>query len=765
MSLIIAAALLAAGIGLLVTRTPAASRLCAFGVVLGFSVLALDPQHVHLLPQPPRTAAAALGQHDVIARTRALAAAAAAGPRSADLTLTWSDPLGDGVGRGPLGAAARLQVEALPVQPGLLQVRASGACTVDRPLLLQLEAPVLPQPLAAVLTVYTGEREVFRERVSLGTSPPAECTFTAAVPGAHRIELTAEVAGHRVVCRGELDVAPAPRVLVLEPSNTAAAALRAQGVAVEEAASLPPDWRTAAALVVGQGLSAADQQAIVTAVIDGLGLFVLAPGFGAAEEPLRAVLPVRPLPTEPKPDGPGPGGAPGGEPPVTPPTPPPDDEPPRGDTRGASPVSKDPIEVDKRAIAMVLLVDRSGSMGTVLRDGRTKMSYAKSSALRTAQALDEGDHVAIVTFGNKDAGRAELPLTDALNTAAVRAGIERLAHAPETTFLLGGLRVAHELLRPSRAAVKHLVVITDGEFRTEESLALRSLAHKMRTGDKITLSIISIVDAQTDVQFTKEAELLTREGGGQFFPVEDVAAVPVFVTAEVTRSLQRVGRQPRDAPGASNTPPAQPPPSKPKVDPPQPPAPSSPEPVPQRIAVRAVAESRLLAPPPEPAWPTLGAAVAGTAPFDAQVLLVAGENGWPLLCYANRGLGRVGAFAADLCGDAGSEFRAERAFPARLAAWIQGVLPAEGLRTPKSLLDAWEVTPIAPTPHDVELLAGLAGQAPLGPASPAAAPSPAVVRTVASAVPDWALWAVLGLVLLALCERWIGLRSFRLGRA
>jgi Mg-chelatase subunit ChlD len=631
-------------------------------------------------------------------------------------------------------------------------VRASGACAVDRPLLLQLDAPVLHQPLAAVLTVYSGEREVLRERVSLGTSPPAECTFTATTPGAHRIELTAEVGDHRVVCRGELAVAPAPRVLVLEPSKTAAAALRAQGVAVEEAASLPPEWRTAAALVVGQVLSPADQQAIVTAVIDGMGLFVLSPGFGAAEEPLRAILPVRPLPVEPKPEGPGAG--PGGEPPVTPPTPPPDDEPPSGDTRGASPVSKDPIEVDKRAIAMVLLVDRSGSMGTVLRDGRTKMSYAKSSALRTAQALDEGDQVAIVTFGNKDAGRAELPLTDALNTAAVRAGINRLAHAREETFLLGGLRVAHELLRPSRAAVKHLVVITDGEFRGEESLALRSLAHKMRTGDKITLSIISIVDASTDVQFTKDAELLTREGGGQFFPVEDVAAVPVFVTAEVTRSLQRVGRQPRDVPGASNTPPTQPLPQKPKVDPPPTPAPSRPEEVPQRISVRAVAESRLLAPPPEPAWPTLGAAVAGTAPFDAQVLLVAGENGWPLLCYGNRGLGRVGAFAADLCGDAGSEFRAERTFPARLATWIQGVLPAEGVRTPRSLLDAWEVSPIAPTPHDVELLAGLA-----------VAPPPAVVRSVVSAVPAWARWAVLALVVLALCERWTGLRTFRLGRA
>ena len=58
--------------------------------------------------------------------------------------------------------------------------------------------------------------------------------------------------------------------------------------------------------------------------------------------------------------------------------------PPAGDTTAAGPLSQQPIDVDKHTIAMVLVVDRSGSMGQVLANGRTKMSYAKSSALRTA---------------------------------------------------------------------------------------------------------------------------------------------------------------------------------------------------------------------------------------------------------------------------------------------------------------------------------------------------------------------------------------------
>ena len=39
--------------------------------------------------------------------------------------------------------------------------------------------------------------------------------------------------------------------------------------------------------------------------------------------------------------------------------------------------------------------------------------------------------------------------------------------------------------------------------------------------------------------------------------------------------------------------------------------------------------------------------------------IVAGDEGWPLLAYGNRGLGRVGAFAADLCGEPGSRWRDE----------------------------------------------------------------------------------------------------------
>jgi hypothetical protein len=383
------------------------------------------------------------------------------------------------------------------------------------------------------------------------------------------------------------------------------------------------------------------------------------------------------------------------------------------------------------------------------------MSYAKTSALRTAQALGAGDQVALVTFGGKNAGRVELPLTDAAALATVRAGIERLAHAPEDTFLLSGLQVADGLLATARAAVKHIVVLTDGEFRIEESLALQDLARRMRAAGRATLSVISIIDAGTDPSFKREAELLTRLGGGQFLPVEDPTFVPVLVSAEVTRALSRVGREPADAGTDPTAPPVPPQPDAP----PQPPVAPPPMAGTARLVVRAVADSPLLLPATE-TWPTLGAAVPGRAPLDAQVLLVAGEAGWPLLAFGNRGLGRTGAFAADLGGPDGSEFRADPAFPGRFAQWIQAVLPATLPRTPLPLLGAVRVEPAAPTQRDVEWLTALAG----GPVVvDAPAPAPPSVRTDTSAAPHWALVLLLALVALALCERYAGLWSLRRG--
>lgn len=765
-----AMALAALGLCAVASARPIA-RVAAFLLILLFVVVALWQPRVENGDEPARRGSAVLAGDPVRARTDLLVAAASSDPSADDLLLTWRGPLAGALGDGMLGARA-VQPPALPLQPEELRVEALGPVVAGRPLALQVLAP--PQsgaPLLAELRVRADDADVLRESLSLGTGTPSPVSLLVPEAKALTVELVVPLADATITVRGGAAIAPAPTVLVIEPSGLAATALQAQGVRVVTANAPPAEWRDVAAVVLGQPLPAAAQQELVAAVLDGVGLFALSPAFGAADEPLRAILPVRPSATQPEiADGPGsertPAATPSNEPPPSetpPPPPPPAKEPPAGDTQGAQ-MAKDPIEVDKRSIAMVLVVDRSGSMGSVLPNGRTKMSYAKTSAMRTAQALGDGDQVAIVTYGNKDQGRIELPMTDALASEQVREGVERLAHASEFTFLLGGMKVAEQLLRGTTAAVKHVVVITDGEFDTGEDIALRALARRMRNEQKASVSVIAITDAFTGAGFKKLSEELTKDGGGQYLPTDDPTTVPVFVVAEVTRALQRVGRKPRNGDGsatagAGNPPPTNPPPTPPPPKPPQPQPPKPEAPSPRRLAVRAVAESPLLLPAPAAVWPMLGGALAGTAPLDAQVLLVAGDDGWPLLAYGNRGLGRVGAFAADLCGNDGGEFRGDTSFPGRLAAWVQSVLPALATGAPQALQREVQVTPERPTPRDRALLAQLAGSEPVAEA-PAAVP-PRATRSLVAVAPDLAPWLVAGLVLLVALERWSAWRALR----
>lgn len=741
-----------------VRSAPPVARLAALLLVLLFGVVLAAPDEVAFTNVDASAARVELRSGDAAAVANAtLTAAASAGPRAVDLEVGWRTELAADAVAGSLGARAVLPEEPLPIDPHRVQVTALGAAVVDRPVVLAASVPGLDDTTAAELVVRSiagGTRtEVLRQSLALDRRRAAECSLVPRTAGPHEVELSFVLRGHRLEGRGTFDVAAAPRVLVVEPSGVAAAALRAQGVVVDEQNTLPADWRDRAALVLGRPLPAAEQQALVAAVIDGFGVFVVAPAFGGPDAPIRALLPVRPLPDENVGNEGVGGGAPRPAPPASdPPSEPPPDRPPDGETSGATRVDPRPIEVDKRAIAMVLVVDRSGSMGTEVVPGRTKMSYAKTSALRTARALGPGDATAIVTFGNKGAGRVELPLTDAADLAKVRAGIERLAQAQEMTFLLSGLRTANDVLANSTAAVKHVVVITDGEFDLGESVALHAVARHMREEGKITVSVISIVDANTDQSFKREAELLTRAGGGQFLPIDDPTVVPVLVSAEVTRALSRVGREPRpEEDGGTNLP--APPPPQPRPDEP-PDRPRERDPAPRlRVVVRAVAASPLLAPIPDGAWPTLGAATPGKAPLDALVLLVAGENGWPLLAFGNRGLGRVGAFAADLFGPAADEFRGSAGFSARLAQWVQHVVPPLPVRAPRDVLQTIVVEPPVPSARDVALLERLGGDAPVvaGALAPAA---PRVVRVRAATAPDRSWWLVVGVVVLALLERW-----------
>lgn len=794
----ILAALLLAALGLCTVRTaPPVARWLALLSVLAFAVVAsladkTVPQRVVPQLQEANLVGSASEQ-----RTAMLLAAARSGPRADEVDLVWQPTTGRFVGAAPNTFGARpLAPSGLPFAPDDVHIRATTVLRADRPAMLEIEVAGLTQEFAAELVVSDGVDAGYREQVTVAERP-VTVAFTPARAGNWQVSLAITVSGHVVRAKGAFDVAPPDEILVVDRGGVVAAALRAQGERVRETALWPSDWRSHQRIVLGQVLPVAEQEALARAVNDGTGLFVLGSAFGDEGMPLRELLPVRPLPEQPE-TGDGPGAGEGEsanegaakpseqsqpdpkenvEPPAN--VPPPQQPDGVGDTEGSKDVSKDPIEVDRHSVAMVLVVDRSESMGTEVRPGWTRMSYAKTSALRTALALDEGDRVGLVTFGNIRASRVELPMTDVLDTKAVQAGVAKLSDGREYTYVLGAMKQAHKMLREEDAAVKHVVIITDGGFQ-DSPVALPREAHRMRTEGKITMSIVLIVTDEElgSAEIKLRAQAIAKDGGGKSLSTGDAQAVPVIVSTEVSRALSRVGREPR-RPGDANgeqkpdKPAEQPPdkpeeptkpeePDKPEPQPEQPTEADEPEP-PQRLVVRAVVDSPLLAPEPKD-WPTLGSAVHCEAPLESRVLLIVGDEGWPLLAYANRGLGRVAAFCADLGGESGREFREAEPFPGWLAQWLAATSAAVPSTESRDLREAAEVLPPTTVPADIRWLTAVSG-AGVTTAKPGRSALDFAGKAPLDQVAPWAPLLIVILLLLAIGERTASFFALRRGRS
>ena len=766
---VVSAGLLLAVCGLATVRsaTPSA-RLLALLVALGFAVVASLSGRAVERVVAPRARVVDLDEDVASRRTQLLRAAAVAGPRVEELSLRWRAGLAGAPPDAAFGADTAAP-PSMPFAPADVVMRGVARAAVDRPALLEIEVADLDREVVGEVVLRDPDGDILRQAVALGAAA-VEVPFTPARPGRYEVSLEVPVGDHRVVALGSFDVSPPEELLVVERTGVVAAALRAQGERVREASSWPSDWRRHRRIVLGEALGDEQQRLLVEAVRDGLGLFLLAGAFGADGAPLRAVLPVVPAP-QPDDDAQGLGEG-GGTDEATdepsealdPPSPPPPPPERVGDTKGAAPISEEPVEVDKHAIAMVMVVDRSGSMGVPLANGMTKMAYAKESAQRSAQELSEGDRVGIVTFGDKGAGSIELNLTDATERTVVRAGIAKLVARQEYTFLLSGLRSADALLRRSDAAVKQVVVISDGEF-VDQGIALTAQAASMREQGGITVSIIGVVSSQTDPEFKRMVSAIARAGGGLPLLIDDPGKIVKVVSGEVTRALSKVGRTP-NRPGDGEEPavaPEPPPPEEPEPPPPpEEPEPQQPEPPPP-LQVFAVSESPILLPEPE-RWPPLGAAVACDAPIDARVLLVAGAQGWPLLSFANRGLGRVGAFGADLGGAACEAFRAAPAFPAWLAQWVAAVDVAQVSAQPEDVRTDGAIEPAAPVPADLAYLEALGGGSPRVAGDRGRAPAAVVGVQVVEQVGVFAPLLLPLLLLLAIAERLLAGRALRQGR-
>lgn len=257
-----------------------------------------------------------------------------------------------------------------------------------------------------------------------------------------------------------------------------------------------------------------------------------------------------------------------------------------------------PVEVElssKKVLppgALVLVIDKSGSMSG------DKLELVKSAAIGAVRALGDSDYIAVIAFDGMPYVIADL------QKAGNRTQIERSIAGIEAgggTTMYPPMVKAYEMLHESRASLKHVIVLTDGESQPGD---FEGITKKM-ADEKMTVSTVAAGEYIDGALL----QSIANAGRGRFYHVRNPTQIPQVFIKETAIILK----------SAINEEPFQP---------------------------KMVASTEIVRGFGNGEFPTMLGHVVTEPKSRAELPLVT-SGGDPLLAHWNYGLGRAVAFTSD----------------------------------------------------------------------------------------------------------------------
>lgn len=192
----------------------------------------------------------------------------------------------------------------------------------------------------------------------------------------------------------------------------------------------------------------------------------------------------------------------------------------------------------RQTVAQVLAVDTSGSMGAChcaeggmggmggnsLQGGVTKTDIARSAAARTIESLSELDEVGVLAVDTSDRWLIDLQQLPA--EEVVTSGLRKITPTGNGTDLSSSLETSAKALRQSSAALKHIILFTDGFTDPANLVGLAEAAAGLRD-EGITVSVLA-----TGEGAATELGAIAEAGGGRFYPGRDLQEIPRIMQEE-----------------------------------------------------------------------------------------------------------------------------------------------------------------------------------------------------------------------------------------
>ena len=290
-------------------------------------------------------------------------------------------------------------------------------------------------------------------------------------------------------------------------------------------------------------------------------------------------------------------------------------------------ISRYEKEKEQPALAIVLVIDKSGSMNGI------KIALARQAGTAVTELLGAKDYIGVIAFDGSP--RVIVPLTSAINREQVTTAINALT-AGGGTNLYPAMAAAKKMLESSLAKIKHLIILSDGQSMPGD---FTTIAAAM-ADEGITISTVALGRGAQRELMSSIAEI----GGGRYYETMSADTVPrIFARETIMASRSAIREDPL-------------------------------------VAIKVGDADYLDGIDFNAAPPLLGYVMTRAKPT-AQVQLIT-ENGDPLLASAQFGLGRGIGFTSDISAKWAAEWLDWRYFSkfwAQLIRYAAGNRDAAGL--------------------------------------------------------------------------------------
>lgn len=270
----------------------------------------------------------------------------------------------------------------------------------------------------------------------------------------------------------------------------------------------------------------------------------------------------------------------------------------------------------KLAVALAIVMDRSGSMGVEVGGGKTKMDLADSGAIAAVNLLGAMDQITV--FAVDSEAKKIVPLSAiGGNQAKINHQISRISSGGGGIYVHTGLKAGWEELRKSKAGTRHLILFTDTQD-TEEPGDYKKLIDEM-TKEGATISVIGMgTKADCDAALCED---IAKLGKGRIFFSDRPMDIPQIFAQETVTIARSAFLE-------------------------------------EKVSALASGRWSEISPKPMDWMSVLGGYNLSYARKDTTVSLVSkDEYVAPLVAHARRGLGRTAAVSFPLSGDYSEDVR------------------------------------------------------------------------------------------------------------